>query len=40
VLKDDIQLRGLSEAEINGKLIDYGQLVDLMTAADKVIGLF
>jgi sulfur relay protein TusB/DsrH len=40
VLSDDIMLRGLSENEISGKPIDYGQLIDLMTDADKVVGIF
>jgi sulfur relay protein TusB/DsrH len=40
VLHDDLQLRGINENEISGRRIDYGQLVDLMTKADKVVGLF
>ncbi len=40
VLHDDLQLRGINENEISGKRIDYGQLVDLMTKTDKVVGLF
>jgi sulfur relay protein TusB/DsrH len=40
VLSDDMKLRGLSEDEISGKPIDYDRLVDLMTTADKVVGLF
>ena len=40
VLHDDLQLRGINENEISGRRIDYGQLVDLMTKTDKVVGLF
>ena len=40
VLSDDMQLRGISENEISGKPVDYGQLVDLMTNSDKVTGMF
>jgi sulfur relay protein TusB/DsrH len=39
-MRDDAMLRGISEDEISGKPIDYGQLVDLMTGSDKVLGLF
>jgi sulfur relay protein TusB/DsrH len=39
-LKDDLKLRGINEHEITGKPIDFSQLVDLMTDADKVVGLF
>jgi sulfur relay protein TusB/DsrH len=40
VLSDDLKLRGIHEHEISGKSIDYDRLVDLMTTADKVVGLF
>lgn len=40
VLRDETQLRGINENEISGKLIDYSQLIDLMTGTDKVVGLF
>jgi sulfur relay protein TusB/DsrH len=40
VLRDELKLRGVNENEVSGKLIDYGQLVDLMVKAEKVVGLF
>jgi sulfur relay protein TusB/DsrH len=40
VLHDEITLRGIAENEISGRLIDYDQLVDLMTGSDKVVGIF
>ncbi len=40
VLIDDMKLRGLSPDEVSGKPVDYGQLIDLMTGSDKVVGLF
>ncbi len=40
VLKDDMQMRGISEDEISGRPVDYGRLVDLMTEADRVRGVF
>lgn len=40
ILKDEMQLRGIKEEEVSGKLIDYNQLIDLMTRSDKVVGLF
>jgi len=40
VLRDEIQLRGVSENEVSGKIIDYSKLIDLMIAADKVVGIF
>jgi sulfur relay protein TusB/DsrH len=42
VLEDDKKLRGLkgNEEQTNMQDIDYGDLVDLMTEADKVIGMF
>ena len=40
ILKDEMQLRGIKEEEVSGKLIDYNQLIDLMTKSDKVVGLF
>jgi sulfur relay protein TusB/DsrH len=39
-LSDDMKLRGIDENELSGKLIDYGQLVDLMATSDKVVGIF
>ncbi len=40
VLRDEMKLRGVSENEISGKAIDYSQLIDLMTRANKVVGMF
>jgi sulfur relay protein TusB/DsrH len=40
VLSDDMTLRGINENEISGRPIDYGELVDLMTNSDKVVGIF
>lgn len=40
VLLDELQLRGIKESEVTGRLIDYGQLIDRMNSSDKVIGLF
>jgi sulfur relay protein TusB/DsrH len=40
VLKDEMQLRGIKEHEISGKIIDYNQLVDLIKNADRVVGMF
>jgi sulfur transfer complex TusBCD TusB component (DsrH family) len=40
MLRDDMKLRGITDREISGKPIDYGQLVELMTNSDKVVGIF
>jgi len=40
VIIDDLKLRGISESEVHGKPIDYDQLVELMVASDKVVGIF
>jgi sulfur relay protein TusB/DsrH len=42
VLEEDRRLRGLQAAgeQRNIKEVDYDGLVDLMTGADKVIGMF
>jgi sulfur relay protein TusB/DsrH len=40
VLRDELQLRGIGDNEISGKIIDYHQLVDLMANTEKVTGLF
>jgi len=40
ILHDEINLRGISENEISGTLIDYNKLVDLMTGSDRVAGIF
>ncbi len=40
VLRDEIQLRGITENEISGKPIDYSRLIDLMAKTDKVVGIF
>ncbi|HET6515569.1 MAG TPA: DsrH/TusB family sulfur metabolism protein [Thermodesulfovibrionales bacterium] len=42
VLSDDRKLRGLSEisSELRMKEITYDDLTDLMTAGDKVLGMF
>ena len=39
VLTDELKLRGIKENEITCKSIDYGKLIDLMSNADKVVGL-
>jgi sulfur relay protein TusB/DsrH len=40
LLRDDMQLRGINENDVSGELIDYSRLVNLMTDADKVVGIF
>jgi sulfur relay protein TusB/DsrH len=40
ILHDDMNLRGISQSEISGNLIDYNKLVDLMAESDKVVGIF
>jgi sulfur relay protein TusB/DsrH len=40
LLRDEMQLRGINENEVSGKIIDYSQLIDLMTNTDKVVGIF
>ncbi len=40
VLDDDLMLRGIGRDEASGKIINYQQLIDLMTGADKVVGIF
>ena len=40
IMKDELQMRGIKEDEVSGKLIDYSQLVDMMAESDKVAGLF
>jgi sulfur relay protein TusB/DsrH len=40
VIADDMRLRGISDNEISGRPIDYGQLTELMVDAEKVAGLF
>ncbi len=40
VLDADLMLRGIRKDEVSGKIIDYGQLIDLMDKADKVAGCF
>jgi len=40
LLSDEMQLRGINENEVSGKIIDYTQLIDLMTETDKVVGIF
>jgi sulfur relay protein TusB/DsrH len=42
VLEDDRRLRGLKAAAENKNIrdIDYDGLVDLLTGADKVVGMF
>jgi len=39
VLRDDLQLRGITEDETSSKIIDYDELIELMLNTDKVIGL-
>ncbi len=40
VLDDDLMLRGIGRDEASGTIINYQQLMDLMTGADKVAGIF
>ncbi len=40
ILKDEMQLRGISEKEVSGKPIDYEQLIKLMESSEKVVGIF
>jgi sulfur relay protein TusB/DsrH len=42
VLDDDKRLRGMQDAELDGKArtIHYDKLVELMAGADKVVGMF
>lgn len=40
VMDDDLSLRGIRYSEVEGTVIDYGRLVDLMTDADRVVGMF
>ncbi len=39
-LSDDLDLRGIDKNTVTAKVIDYSQLIDLMTGTDKVVGLF
>jgi hypothetical protein len=38
--QETLMLRGIKKNETSGRMIDYGQLIDLMTSADRVVGLF
>lgn len=40
LLRDELQLRGINENEVSGKIIDYSQLIDLMDKEEKVVGAF
>ncbi len=40
VLRDEMQLRGITENGISSRIIDYSQLIDLMVKPDKVLGIF
>jgi sulfur relay protein TusB/DsrH len=42
MLEDDRRLRGIGKADIekNIKAIGYGELVEMLAAEDKVIGMF
>ncbi|MEN8265353.1 MAG: hypothetical protein ABFR82_18055 [Nitrospirota bacterium] len=40
ILKDEMQLRGISEKEVSGKPIDYDQLIAMMESSEKVVGIF
>jgi sulfur transfer complex TusBCD TusB component (DsrH family) len=40
VLGDEIELRGIDDKEIAGTIIDYHHLIDVMTRAVKVVGIF
>jgi sulfur relay protein TusB/DsrH len=42
VLDDDKRLRGIKDSEIDARVksIDYDRLTDLITGAEKVVGLF
>ena len=39
-LSDDLALRGIDKNTVTAKVIDYSQLIDIMTGTDKVVGLF
>jgi len=39
-LSDDLALRGIDKSTVTAKVIDYSQLIDIMTGTDKVVGLF
>ena len=40
VIGDDLRLRGVGDDEVFAKVIDYGELVDIMLSEDRVIGCF
>ncbi len=42
VLGDDKRLRGLKDSEMDNRatIIDYDRLTDLITAGEKVVGMF
>jgi sulfur relay protein TusB/DsrH len=39
-LNDDLALRGIDKSTVTARVIDYSQLIDIMTGTDKVVGLF
>jgi len=39
-LDEDLKLRGVRNVDKGVKAVGYGELVDLMAGADKVIGIF
>jgi sulfur relay protein TusB/DsrH len=40
VMSDDMHLRGIGNEETTATVVDYNRLVDMITEADKVIGIF
>lgn len=42
VLDDDMKLRGLKDSEMDDrvKVIDYDNMMDLMTSGEKITGMF
>jgi sulfur relay protein TusB/DsrH len=39
-LGDDLALRGIDSDNVNVTIINYSQLLDIMTKSEKVVGLF
>ncbi len=39
-VEEDLKMRGLDDIKRGIKVIDWGQLVDMMAQEDKVIGMF
>jgi sulfur relay protein TusB/DsrH len=40
VLSDDLRLRGVESISKHTRPIEYGELIDLMAAEEKVVGMF